>query len=80
MYQLFTAGYPDPEATNPTAVILQPLKDTFKEYLGTSSSARAADELKELFRSILTLQQASPLSLNNSVTLEPDNVTLAFSD
>ena len=80
MYQLFTAGDPDPEATNSTAVILQPLKDTFKEYLGTSSSARAADKLKESLRSILTVQQASPLSLDNDVTLEPNNVTLAFSD
>ena len=79
-YRILLAGAPPSGAANPDMVVLPDLKQAFKDYLGQGTSATAADDLKELFRSALVVLQASGASTDRDVTLEADNITLAFSD
>jgi hypothetical protein len=79
-YRLLLAGAPLANAAVPDSVALPVLCDEFKAYLAIASSATAGDDLKELIRSKLTIANSSPASIDKDVTLEPDNITLAFSD
>jgi hypothetical protein len=60
--------------------VLPDIKDDFKAYTSVPSSATAADDLKELVRSRLAVANGSDYSIDKDVTLEAENITLAFSD
>jgi hypothetical protein len=79
-YRLLLAGAPPPGSPTPDRVVLPDLRTDFEAYLSVSSSAVAGDDLKELVKSRLYLANASTICLDKDVTLEPENVTLAFSD
>ena len=79
-YRILLAGSPAADAADANVVSLPDLKEPFVDYLGQATSATAADDLKELYRSALVVFQASGASTDRDITLEPDNITLAFSD
>jgi hypothetical protein len=56
------------------------LHDKFKAYLSIPGSATAGEELRELTRSRLSVANSLTTSLNRDVTLEVENITLAFSE
>lgn len=76
-YRLLLASAPPPGTDIAT---LPDLRDEFKAYVSVSSSATAGDDLRELVRSRLTVANGSHASVDRDVTLEPENITLAFSD
>lgn len=79
-YQLLLAAAPAADAAHPDRVVLPDLRDEFKSYLTVASSATAGDDLREIIKSRLTLANNSQTSIDKDVTLEPENITLAFSD
>lgn len=79
-YRILLGGAPLATSTTPDQVVLPELLESFTEYLGKSSSATAGEDLRELVKSQLTVANASDLALDKDVTLEPENITLAFSD
>jgi hypothetical protein len=60
--------------------ILPDLFQEFFSYLAVPSSATAAEDFREAVKSHLNVANASDISLDCDVTLEPENITLAFSD
>ena len=79
-YRVLLASLPPGGALNPDRMVLPDLKDEVRAYFQVSSSAVAGDDLRELVKSRLNLANASDLCRNKDVTLEPENITLAFSD
>ena len=76
-YKLFLAGEPVDGTDSAT---LPDMSAEFTSYLSIPNSATAAEELRELFKSRLTLANDSSLASEKDVTLEPTNMTVAFSD
>lgn len=83
-YRLLLAASPPAPvgdgAAHQVQAILPELREEFVAYLSVASSATAGDDLKELIRSRLSIANGSLTSIDKDVTLEPDNITLAFSD
>lgn len=79
-WKLFLAGEPPPDGPPVGDAVLPDLRTIYNEFLANGTSSTAADDLKEFFREKLILFQASGLAVEKGVTLEPDNITLAFSD
>lgn len=79
-YRILLASLPIEGAVNPGVVTLPQLCPEFEAYLSQSIGAAAADDLRELVRQKLTIANASGQSWDKDVTLEADNITLAFSD
>ena len=79
-YRLLCAALPQSGSTTPDRMVLPDLKEEFKTYLAIASSATAGDDLKELVKSQLNVANSAGTSLDKDVTLEPGNITLAFSD
>jgi hypothetical protein len=79
-YRLLLAGTPLEGSVHPERAVLPGLKEEFRAYTTVNSSATAADDLKELVRSRLSIANAAGTAIDKDVTLEPDNITLAFSD
>ena len=76
-YKLLLAGEP---ADGNDCATLPEMSAAFNTYLSIPNSATAAEELKELFKSRLTIANDSTLASEKDVTLEPSNMTVAFSD
>jgi hypothetical protein len=79
-YRLLLAARPAVDSLTPTIAALPPLVEEFEKYLAQAVNAAAADDLRELVRQQITLANTSTSSVTKDATLEPDNVTLAFSD
>ena len=79
-YQLLLAAAPAPTDPNPGLVRLPDLHLEFSAYLQVASSASASEDLREMFKARVTVAHESTLSLDRDVTLEVENITLAFSD
>jgi hypothetical protein len=79
-YRLLLAAKPPPGGANPDQMILPDLRDEFKAYLSVPGNAAAGEDLRELIKSRLSLANALDTSLDRDVTLEAENITLAFSD
>lgn len=79
-YKLLLAGLPLAEAAQQANMTLPELLEAFIRFLEQGTSSTAADDVKEQFRAVLVLAQNSDLAVNQGVTLEADNLTLAFSD
>lgn len=79
-YRLFLASAPPTGSDQPEIAVLPVLREGFSAYLSIPSSATAGDELREQFKSRLSVSNSSHLSVDKDVTLEPENITLAFSD
>ena len=79
-YRILLASKPEADTETPNVAILPELSDEFIKYLGQSGGAAASDDLRELFRTKLAVANTSTQCLEKDVTLEPDNLTLAFSD
>jgi hypothetical protein len=60
--------------------VLPDLRDEFKAYLSIPGSATTGEELRELTRSRLSVANSLTTSLDRDVTLEAENITLAFSE
>lgn len=76
-YRLLLAGEP---IDGTDCATLPEMSAEFSNYLSIPNSATAAEELKELFKSKLTIANDSSLATEQDVTLEPANMTVAFSD
>jgi hypothetical protein len=80
-YRLLLAASPLPVGGGaPDHVVLPDLRDEFKAYLSIPGSATAGEELRELTRSRLAVANSLTTSLDRDVTLEAENITLAFSE
>jgi hypothetical protein len=79
-YRLLLAGHQPKGGPNPDVAVLPALHPEFDAYLGQGIGAPASDDLRELVRQRLTLSNASNHCWDKDVTLEADNITLAFSD
>jgi hypothetical protein len=80
-YRLLLAASPPPGGGGaPDHVVLPDLRDEFKAYLSIPGSATAGEELRELTRSRLSVANSLTTSLDRDVTLEAENITLAFSE
>ena len=79
-FRLLLASSPSSVGGATDQAVLPELLPEFAAYLSKSSSAIAADDLKELVKSRLTLANASSVCLDKDATLEPENVTLALSN
>ena len=79
-YKILMSALPLAGAAQQDNMVLPELKGPFKEFLNQGTSSIAADDVKEQLRACLTLAQNSALAVNQGVTLEADNLTLAFSD
>jgi hypothetical protein len=80
-YRLLLAASPPPGGGGaPDHVVLPNLHDEFKAYLSIPGSATAGEELRELTRSRLSVANSLTTSLDRDVTLEAENITLAFSE
>jgi hypothetical protein len=60
-------------------MVLPDLFSDFNSYLAVTSSATAGDDLKELFKSRLTISSGGDTAIDRDVTLEPENITLSLS-
>jgi hypothetical protein len=79
-YRLLLAAKSPPGGGNPDEMMLPDLRDEFKAYLSIPGNASAGEELRELIKSRLSVANALETSLDRDVTLEAENITLAFSD
>ena len=79
-YRLLLAGPPAAGGPDAGIAVVPELADPFSQYLQVGTGSAAAEDLRELVRSRITVANSSATALDKDVTWEADNVTLAFSD
>ena len=79
-YKLLLAAPPAPGGPDAALAVIPELAEAFTQYLAIGTGSAAAEDLRELVRSRITVANGAETALEKDVTLEADNITLAFSD